>query len=114
MEVIMIRNKCKTQNMVITALFTALIAAGAYIRIPVPVCPFTLQFLFTTLAGLILGKNRGAAAVSLYVIIGLAGVPVFTGGGGIGYILQPTFGYLIGFIAGAYITGALSKNRKNS
>ncbi|ADU22187.1 biotin transporter BioY [Ruminococcus albus] len=110
----MIRNKSKTQNMVITALFTALIAAGAYIRIPVSVCPFTLQFLFTTLAGLILGKNRGAAAVSLYVIIGLAGVPVFTGGGGIGYILQPTFGYLMGFIAGAYITGALSKTRKNS
>ena len=58
--------------MVLTAMFTALITAGAYIRIPVPICPFTLQFLFTTLAGIILGKNKGAAATALYVILGLA------------------------------------------
>ncbi len=98
--------------MIMTAMFTAMIAAGAYIRIPVPVCPFTLQFLFTTLAGLILGKNRGAAAAAIYVILGLAGLPVFTGGGGIGYVLQPTFGYLIGFIAGSYITGAIAHSGK--
>ncbi|MCR5168248.1 MAG: biotin transporter BioY [Oscillospiraceae bacterium] len=98
--------------MVLTAMFTALITAGTYIRIPVPVCPFTLQFLFTTLAGLILGKNRGAVATALYVILGLAGLPVFTGGGGIGYVLQPTFGYLIGFIVGSYITGAIAHNEK--
>ncbi len=95
-----------------TAMFTALITAGAYIRIPVPVCPFTLQFLFTTLAGLILGKNRGAAASALYVVLGLAGLPVFTGGGGLTYVLQPTFGYLIGFIAGSYITGAIARSGK--
>lgn len=98
--------------MVLTAMFTALITAGAYIRIPVPVCPFTLQLLFTTLAGIILGKNKGAAATALYVILGLAGLPVFTGGGGIGYVLQPTFGYLIGFIAGSYITGCIAHSGK--
>lgn len=97
----------KTKSMVLTAMFTALITAGAYIRIPVPVCPITLQFFFTTLAGIMLGKNKGAAAVGLYVILGLAGLPIFTGGGGIGYILQPTFGYLIGFIAGSYLTGLI-------
>ena len=90
-----------------TALFVALISAGAYIRIPVPVCPFTLQFLFTTLAGIVLGKKNGAIASSVYVLLGLAGLPVFTGGGGIGYILQPTFGYLIGFILGSFVTGAV-------
>lgn len=93
--------------MALAAMFTALITAGAYIRIPVPVCPFTLQFLFTTLAGIVLGKNRGAAATALYVALGLAGLPVFTEGGGIGYVLRPTFGYLIGFIAGAYLTGSI-------
>ncbi|SHM60161.1 biotin transporter BioY [Ruminococcus flavefaciens] len=113
-EVIDINNANKTKNMVLTAMFTALITAGAYIRIPVPVCPFTLQFLFTTLAGIILGKNRGAAATALYVVLGLAGLPVFTGGGGIGYVLQPTFGYLIGFIAGSYITGAIAHSGKAS
>lgn len=102
----------KTRYLVLTAMFTALITAGAYIRIPVPVCPFTLQFLFTTLAGLILGKNRGAAAAALYLALGLAGAPVFTGGGGLGYVLQPTFGYLIGFIAGAYLTGHIAHSGK--
>ena len=98
----------KTRNLVMTAMFTALITAGAFIKIPIPVCPFTLQFLFTTLAGIILGRNRGAIAAALYLILGLAGLPIFAGGGGIGYVLQPTFGYLIGFIAGAYITGAVA------
>jgi len=97
----------KTKDMILTALFTALITVGAYIRIPVPVCPFTLQFLFTTLAGMILGSKKGAVAVLVYVLLGLAGLPVFTGGGGIGYIFQPTFGYLIGFIGGAYTTGKI-------
>ena len=102
-----INNTVKTKDLVLTAMFTALITAGAYIRIPVPVCPFTLQFLFTTLAGIVLGKNKGAAATALYVVLGLAGLPVFTGGGGIEYVLQPTFGYLIGFAAGAWLTGKI-------
>lgn len=97
----------KTKDMILIAMFTALIAVGAYIKIPVPVCPFTLQFLFTTLAGIILGGKNGAIAVSVYVLLGLAGLPVFTGGGGIGYVFQPTFGYLIGFIAGAFVTGTI-------
>ena len=69
-EVTVIKNSTRTRDMILTALFTALITAGAYIRIPVPVCPFTLQFLFTTLAGVLLGSRKGAAAVGIYVIIG--------------------------------------------
>lgn len=74
----------KTKDMILIAMFAALITVGAYIKIPVPVCPFTLQFLFTTLAGIILGAKNGTIAVSVYVLLGLAGLPVFTGGGGIG------------------------------
>ena len=107
-----ITNTNRINSMVMTALFTALITAGAYIRIPVPVCPFTLQFLFTTLAGIVLGRNKGAAAAALYVLVGLAGLPVFTGGGGIDYVFQPTFGYLIGFIAGSYLTGLIAHSSK--
>ena len=99
----------RTKEMVLFGLFTALIAIGAFIKIPVPVCPFTLQLLFTTLAGLILGSWNGACSVGLYVLLGLAGVPVFTEGGGPSYIFQPTFGYLIGFIAGAWLTGWISE-----
>lgn len=98
----------KTKKLIFAALFTALIAAGAFIKIPVPVCPFTLQFLFTTLAGVILGPKLGALSVLVYVVLGLVGVPIFASGGGIGYIFQPTFGYLIGFILGTFVTGLIS------
>lgn len=87
--------KEKTKNMVLCAMFVSLISAGAWIRIPVPVVPFTLQFLFTTLAGLLLGGERGAMAVGIYMIMGLLGLPVFAEGGGPGYLLRPSFGYLI-------------------
>ena len=54
------------------------------------------------------GPAKGAAAVTLYVVLGLAGLPVFTAGGGPSYVFQPTFGYLLGFIAGAWIAGLLA------
>ena len=53
----------KTRELVLCALFTALTAVGAFIKIPVPVVPFTLQFLFTLLAGLLLGGRLGAIRV---------------------------------------------------
>lgn len=98
----------RTQNLILCALFAALIVVGAFIRIPVPVVPFTLQYLFTMLAGLLLGKKRGVAAVGIYVGMGLLGMPVFAEGGGLSYILKPSFGYLLGFAAGAYVTGAIA------
>lgn len=67
----------RSREIVLFGLFTALIAIGAFIRIPVPVCPFTLQLLFTTLAGLILGSRRGALSVALYVLLGLVGGSCF-------------------------------------
>ena len=83
----------RTRNMVLCAMFTVLVAIGAFIRVPVPFVPFTLQVLFTTLAGLILGPKLGAMSVTLYVALGLLGLPIFASGGGIGYVFQPTFGY---------------------
>lgn len=98
----------RTKNMILCAMFVALIAVGAFIRIPVPVVPFTLQFLFTMLAGLLLGGKRGCIAVCIYILLGLAGLPVFAEGGGIGYLFQPSFGYIIGFAVAAYVTGMLA------
>lgn len=68
---------------------------------------FTLQFFFVLLAGILLGSKLGALAVLLYVVIGLLGLPIFAAGGGLAYIVRPSFGYLIGFIAGAYVTGII-------
>lgn len=97
-----------TKSMVLCAMFTALTAVGAFIQIPVPYMDyFTLQFLFVLLAGLALGGKRGAACVGCYVLLGLAGVPVFAAGGGIGYVLRPSFGYLLGFVGAAYTAGTI-------
>ena len=82
----------KTTSLLLCALFTALVAMGAFIRIPTPLVPLTLQLWCTTMAGMLLGPKLGAISVLVYVLLGLIGVPVFTMGGGIGYIFQPTFG----------------------
>ena len=102
-----------TTALVLCALFSALIAVGAFIKIPVPYVPFSLQFLFTNLAGILLGKKYGAVSVAVYMAVGLVGIPVFTGGGGLGYIFQPTFGYIIGFLVGAFVTGSITHKSQN-
>lgn len=102
-----------TRKMVLCAMFTALTAIGAFIRIPVPIVPFTLQLLFTTLAGLLLGSKLGGLAVLVYVCMGLIGFPVFTEGGGLFYFMKPTFGYLLGFAGGAFLTGYIAEQREN-
>ncbi len=98
--------KIKTKNLVLCSLFAALTAIGAFIRIPVPMMDyFTLQIAFVLLAGMLLGANYGALSVAVYVIAGLIGFPIFAAGGGISYVLRPSFGYLLGFIAAAYLSG---------
>ncbi len=54
-----------------------------------------------------LGPKYGALSVGVYILIGLCGVPIFTQGGGPAYVLQPTFGYLIGFLIGTFVTGLI-------
>jgi biotin transport system substrate-specific component len=104
--------KLKTRDMILVALFAALTAIGAFLKIPTPIVPFTLQFLFCAFAGIFLGSRLGLYSQLLYVGIGLAGVPVFTKGGGLTYVLEPTFGYLIGFILCAWMIGKLTENLK--
>ena len=100
----------KVSLMVLTALFTALTAVGAFIRIPTPTVAFTLQILFVFLAGILLGPAWGALSQLLYVLLGLMGVPIFTGGGGLGYVFQPSFGFLLGYIGGAAMTGWIARS----
>ncbi|MBQ1889982.1 MAG: biotin transporter BioY [Selenomonadaceae bacterium] len=100
------------RELVLCGLFVALITVGTFVRIPVGTDVYTLQFLFTLLAGLVLGARLGALAVGTYVLLGLLGVPVFATGGGPSYVLQPTFGYLLSFILQAWFCGAFARRMK--
>ncbi|XVG95316.1 biotin transporter BioY [Eubacteriales bacterium KG127] len=93
----------------VTALFTALIAVGAFIKIPMPLLPFTLQTFFTMLACFLLPKQYSALSAGLYLALGLIGLPIFTSGGGIGYVMNPGFGYLVGFVVANYVAGTVKE-----
>lgn len=99
--------KIKTKNIILVALFAALTAVGAFIKIPIGPAPISLQFFFTALAGILLGPYLGALSQLIYVVLGLIGLPIFTSGGGPSYIFTPSFGYLLGFIAAPLIIGKI-------
>jgi biotin transport system substrate-specific component len=107
------KKRMTTKQLILCGLFTALIAVGAFIKIPIPVLPFTLQFLFTMMAGLLLGGEVGAYSVLIYILLGFIGLPIFTEGGGLGYIFKPTFGYIIGFWIASYVTGKIANEKSN-
>lgn len=96
-----------TKNLVLCALFAALITIGTYIKIPTPLLPLTFQTLFVVLSGLVLGRKYGAVSVCVYVAAGLIGLPVFTGSA-----LSPTFGYIVGFIPGSWLAGYIAEKFK--
>lgn len=91
------------------ALFSALIAASAFVAIPLGPVPFTLQVLVVLLAGLLLGPRGGALAVAAYLVLGLV-APVYAGGtSGLGVLVGPTGGYLWGFVVAAAVAGSVSR-----
>ncbi len=101
--------------MVRTALFIALIIAGAYIAIPIGPVPIVLQNMFVLMAGIVLGPVWGLVCVGTYLLIGLMGLPVFAGGmSGVGRIFGPTGGYLIGYLPAVFITAIVSRQLKNT
>ncbi len=102
------------RSLVYASMFGALTAIGALISIPMFPVPLTLQTMFTTLAGLLLGGPIAALSQLVYVLLGVMGLPVFAGGkAGFGVLLGPTGGYLLGFILGAYVIGVVARMRKN-
>lgn len=100
---------------VLACLFAALISIGAFIAIPVPgsPVPIVLQNMFIMLAAILLGPWWGLLSISLYLLFGLLGMPVFSGGaGGIAKLLGPTGGYLFGYIPGTVAMGLISRKSK--
>lgn len=101
-------------KVILTALFAALIAAGAFIRIPLPPVPITLQTLFTLIAGLLLPLSVSLGSVLVYLFLGVIGLPIFTSGGGLAAITGPTGGYLIGLIPAVIIAGLMMGGKQRS
>jgi len=102
------RNTLK-RNLTI-ALFAALMAAGAFIRVPIGPVPITLTTFFLLLSALLLGPAAGSLSVLIYLIIGTAGIPVFAGGSGPAVFAGPTGGFLIAYIPAALACGFISHN----
>ena len=100
--------KTDIRTVILAGLFAALTAIGAFIRIPLGLIAITLQTFVTVMAGALLGARWGMLSQVAYVLLGLVGLPIFLLGGGPGYVLQPSFGFLLGLIPCAWITGALA------
>jgi len=106
-------SRINIRQMTLISLFAALTAVGAFISIPLYPVPLTLQTLFTLLAGMTLGSVLGATSQIIYVLLGVIGLPVFSGfTAGVGVLFGPTGGYLFGFIIASYIIGKMIELKK--
>lgn len=110
------QNRGSVRDLAYGGLLTALIAVGAFIKITIPVQPvpmhFTLQFFFVLLSGFLLGSRGAFLCVCSYLAVGLCGLPVFASGGGLSYLIRPTFGFLLGFALSAYLTGFICERQE--
>ena len=95
-------------SLVISASMLIALSAQIQVTLPFSPVPITAQTLAVLLIAALLGKQRGLAAVSLYIMEGAVGFPVFAGGkAGLAALLGPTGGYLLGFIPAAFLVGYL-------
>lgn len=103
----MTKQNTRLRMLIVTALFTAIISILAQVAIPMPLgVPITGQTLAIGLAATILGSRYGTLSAVLYLLLGAIGVPVFAQmTGGLGIIVGPTGGFLIGFIPTTFIMG---------
>ncbi len=105
-------SRTKIFQMISAGLFVALVAAGSKLSIPFWPVPMTMQSLFVLLAGFLLSARTAFLAMVVYVLIGLMGFPVFARGGGPGYIMQPTFGYLLGYMIAAWLVARIVHGKR--
>lgn len=101
------------RDYVYAAMFTAVISVLSFVRIPLDPVPVTGQTLGIMLAGSILTARQAALSIIAYLLLGVAGAPVFSSGSGISAFAGPGGGYLIGFLAGAVVISLLKGSRNN-
>jgi biotin transport system substrate-specific component len=98
------RSLLATFQLVLVAVLVALLVISANLKLVVGPVPLTMQPLLVILSGVLLGR-KGWLAVTIYLLMGLAGFPFFTTGGGPAYIFKPSFGFLLGFVPAAFLAG---------
>ncbi|MDO5737814.1 MAG: biotin transporter BioY [Eubacteriales bacterium] len=103
-----------SKELVFAAVAAALIAVGAWLKIPTPYIAITLQLPIIVILALILGPRTTARACLIYLIMGLIGIPVFAGGGGPHYLLLPSFGYIYGFCLANFLAAKAKLWQPNS
>jgi len=108
--------KFKLNDMIYSSIFAALISVLGYVVIPLPFSPvlITGQTLGIMLAGQVLGPLQAFVSVFIFILLGVAGVPVFSGGrAGIEVLAGTSGGYILGFLVGAVIISLLCKKTNN-
>lgn len=95
------------KDIVLVLGFAILTGISAKLKIEIGLVPLTMQTVVVLLSGALLGQKKGAACQLTYLMAGLIGLPWFSRGGGLTYILSPTFGYILGFVLAAYLIGGL-------
>jgi biotin transport system substrate-specific component len=113
-EIILNKTTCRVIGVFFFVILTAL---GAFIRIPLPFTPvpITLQTFFVLLGAAFMGSNLGTATQLSYIMLGVLGLPIFSGSGsGLVYLLGPTAGYLFGFILAAFLVGKFIKYSRDN
>lgn len=105
-----------TRDLTLTALMVALLSISSYIVIPLPfsAVSITAQTLVINLIALLFSPKQAGTAVFVWILIGAAGVPVFSGGaGGLGKLTGPTGGYIAGYLAAAILISLLKGKKRN-
>jgi len=110
-KTVLVPSFSRAGNLALILAASAFIALMAHVRIPLPFTPVpvTGQTLAVLLVGAALGSRRGAAAVLAYLAEGALGLPVFASGAGLAYLFGPTGGYLVGFVAAAWVVGKMAE-----
>ena len=93
---------------------SAIFLPGKFLSFKVYELPSSWQVPSLILTGLVCGPNQGTIAAVAYITIGLFYLPVFHGGGSIGYLATPDFGYLAGFIPAVWVVGRLAMSKKKN
>ena len=119
MEIVLNREITRSQaasRVIGVSAFVIMTALGAFVRIPLPFSPvpLTLQTFFVLLGAAVLGGKLGVVAQLAYVLLGVAGLPIFSQtGSGLLYLAGPTAGYLMGFIAASFFIGQVITRVEN-